>query len=89
MSDETRRHLKPVGTRPGIMYGSYKVHQESVDGCPPLRSILSALQTCKYKLAKYLVPILEQLTNNKYTVRDSFNFVTKIVDKIPATSWKA
>ena len=22
MSEETRRHLKPVGTRPGIMYGS-------------------------------------------------------------------
>ena len=21
MSEETRRHLKPVGTRPGIMYG--------------------------------------------------------------------
>ena len=25
--EETRRHLKPVGTRPGIMYGSCKFHK--------------------------------------------------------------
>ena len=37
MSEETRGHLKPVGTRPGIIYGS------CVDGCPPFRPILSAL----------------------------------------------
>ena len=65
MSEETRRHLKPVGTRPGIMYGSCKVHKKCVDGCPPFRPILSALQTPTYKLAKYLVPILEPLTNKK------------------------
>ena len=27
MSEETGKHLKPVGTRPGIMYGSCKVHK--------------------------------------------------------------
>ena len=27
MSEETRKHLKPVGTRPGIMHGSCKVHK--------------------------------------------------------------
>ena len=67
MSEETGRHLKPVGTRPGIMYGSCKVHKKCVDGCPPFRPILSALQTPTYKLAKYLVPILELLTTNKFT----------------------
>ena len=43
------------------------------------RLILSALQTPTYKLAKILVPILESLTSNKYTVKDSFNFVIDIV----------
>ena len=62
MSEETRKHLKPVGTRPGIMYGSCKMHKKCVDGSPPFRPILSALQTPKYKLVKYLVPILEPLT---------------------------
>ena len=81
MSEETRRHLKSVGTRPGIMYGSYKVHKKCVDGCPPFRPILSVLQTPTYKLAKYLVPILEPLTTNKYTVKDSFTFATEIVEQ--------
>ena len=30
---------------------------------------------------KYLVPILELLTKNKYTVRDSFNFVIDIAEQ--------
>ena len=45
MYEETRKHLKPVGTRPGIMYGSCKVYKKYVDGRPPFRPILSALQT--------------------------------------------
>ena len=79
MYKETRIHLKPVGTRPGIMYGSCKVHKKCADGYLPFRPILSALQTSTYKLAKYLVPILESLITNKYTVKDSFNFATEIV----------
>ena len=81
MSEETRRHLKPMGTRPEKMYGSCKVHKKCVDGCPPFRAILSALQTPTYKLAKCLVPILEPLTTNKYTVKDSFKFATEIVEQ--------
>ena len=75
-----QKHLKPVGTRPGIIYGSCKVLKKCVDGCPPFRPILSALQTPTYKFAKYLLPILESLTTNKYTVKDSFNFATEIVE---------
>ena len=70
MSEEIWKYVKPVGTRPGILYGSCKVHKKCVDDCPPFRLILCALQTTTYKLAKYLVPILEPLTNNKYTVKD-------------------
>ena len=81
MSEETRRHLKPAGTRPGIMYGSCKAHEKCVDGCPPFTPILSGLQTPTYKPAKYSAPILESLTNNKYTVKDSFNFATDTVEQ--------
>ena len=80
MSEETWRHLKPVGTRPGIMYGSCKVHKKYVDGFPPFGTILSALQTPTYNPGKYLAPILEPLTNKNYTVKDSFNFATEIVE---------
>ena len=57
------------------------MHKKCVDDSPPFRPILSALETPTYKLAKYLVPILEPLTNNKYTVKDSFNFATKIFEQ--------
>ena len=35
MSKEMRKFVKPVGTRPSIMCGNYKVHKQQVDGCPP------------------------------------------------------
>ena len=71
MSKEMRKFVKPVGTRPGIIDGNCKVHKQQVDGCPAFRPILSALQTPTYNLAKFLVPILNSLTKNEYTVKDS------------------
>ena len=35
----------------------------------------------KHLHTKYLAPILEPLTNNKYTVKDSFNFATETVEQ--------
>ena len=81
MSEKTLRNLKPVGARLGIICGSCKVPKKCVDGCPPFRQILSALQTATYKLAKYLVPILEPLTNKKCIVKDSFNFATEVIEQ--------
>ena len=33
ISEETRRSLKPIGTRPVIMYGLCKVHKDIIDTC--------------------------------------------------------
>ena len=41
MTKEICKSVKPVGTRPGIMYGNCKVNKQQVDGCPPFRPILS------------------------------------------------
>ena len=35
ISEDTRRSLKPVGTRPGIMYGFRKVTKDIINNCPP------------------------------------------------------
>ena len=86
MSEETQRNLKSVETRARILYGSCKELKKYVDGCPPFRPISSASQTPIYKLAKFLVPILEPLTTNKYTVKDSFNFITEIADQDSSNS---
>ena len=71
MSKVMHKSIKPVGTRPSTMHGLCKVHQEyswvhkqEADSCPLFRPILSALQTPIYDLAKFLIPILDNLTKN-------------------------
>ena len=81
MTEKTRKSLKHVGTRPGVIYGSCEVHKASVDNCLPFQPILSALNTPPYKLAKILGPILKPLTTNEFTIEDSFHFADEIVDQ--------
>ena len=67
MTEKTRKSLKPVGSRPDIIYGSCKVDKASVGNCPPFRPILSALNTPTYKLAKFIVPILKPLKTYEFS----------------------
>ena len=78
ISIEQYKDLSPSGSRPGIMYGLAKVHKIVRDGLPSFRSILSAIGTPTCKLAKFLVPILEPLTTNEYTIKDSFTFAEEL-----------
>ena len=68
------------------MYGNWKVHKQQVDGYPSFRLIFSALQTPTYNLAKFLVPILNPLTKNEYTIKDSFQFAEEICEQDPTLS---
>ena len=74
----TYKYIKPVGSRPGILYGLGKVHKEPKNGLPPFRPILSAIGTPTYKLAKFLLQFLTCLSNNDYTLKDSFSFANEI-----------
>ena len=70
----------PTGSKPGILYGQAKVHKPLEDNCPSFRPILSAIGTPTYDLAKFLVPVLIPLTENEYTVYDSFSFASEVRD---------
>ena len=65
----------PVGSRSGILYGNPKAHKPVADNMPKFRPILSAINTPGYNLAKFLIPILEPLTDDKFTVQDCFVLV--------------
>ena len=67
-------HLRIPSSKPGILYGLPKVHKDGL----PLHPILSSIGTCGYGLAKFLVPHLEPLTRNEFTVKDSFSFSDEI-----------
>ncbi len=76
LTDATYNFLFASGSTPGILYGLPKVHK---DGCP-IRPILSAINTFNYNLAKFVVPILSELTTNQYTIKNSYSFVKELLD---------
>ena len=80
MAVKNRESLKPVGNKPGVMYDSCKIHEVSVEYCPPLRPTLSAFNSPTNERAKFLVLIVKLLTANEFTVKDSFHFSEEIVD---------
>ena len=79
----TYKNIKPVGSKPGILYGLGKVHKETKNGLPPLHPILSAIGMPTQKLSKFLLPFLTLLTQNEYTVTDSFHFAEEICKQDP------
>ena len=79
ISEETYKKLSPVGSKPGTLYGLAKVHKPLINGLPSARPIPSAIGTPTYKLATFLVPVLSDITQSEFTVKDSFTFVDEIV----------
>ena len=71
---EVYNELYVSGSTPGVVYGLPKIHKLTT----PLRPIFAACGTLTYKLAKFLVPILSPLTENVYTIKNSYQFVSDI-----------
>ena len=67
IDDETLRKILPSGSTHGVLYGLPKVDKS---GCP-FRPIVSSINTY-YNLASYLVRVLQPISTNQFTVKDSF-----------------
>ena len=65
-------------SRPGILYGSPKIHKPVINNCPKFRPILSTIRTTTYKLGQFLVSILSSLTSNEFSGHDSFSFADEV-----------
>ena len=59
------------------------MHKKTKNRLPAFRTIFSAIGTLTYKLAKFLLPFLIPLTENGYTVTDSFHFAEEICKQDP------
>ena len=79
----TYKTIKSVGPWPSISYWLRKVQKETKFGLPPFTTIFSAIGTPTYKLAKFLLPFLTPLTENKYIITDSFHFAEEICKQDP------
>ncbi|XP_050508877.1 uncharacterized protein LOC126886076 [Diabrotica virgifera virgifera] len=76
-SSKIFKETAPTGSQLRRLYGVPKVHKTG----GPLRPILSSMNTPNYLLAKYLVPHLQILTENEFTVEDTFSFVKEITNQ--------
>ena len=74
LPDTSFDFLFASGSLPGILYGLPKIHKANC----PIRPILSAIGTFNYNCAKFLVPILNPLTQNEYTVKNSIDFAKEL-----------
>ena len=77
ITKESYNFISTFGSSPGILYGLPKTHKKDV----PVRPVLSTIGSFNYNLAKFLVPIIEPLTTNQYTLKNSFEFVNDIKKK--------
>ena len=75
INENTYAELYTSGCSYGILYGLPKVHKEGI----PLRPILASYNTPGYKLAKYLVPLLQPFSENEFTLSNSSKFVKDII----------
>ena len=78
LSPETYTKLHTSGSCPGILYGLPKIHKSDFASKFQFRPIFAAYNTPSFKLAKFLVPVLNCLTTNQYTVDNSYTFVDRL-----------
>ena len=83
ISETDYKKLKLRRSSCGVLYGLCKTHEKVLDKCPPFRPILSAIKTPSYNLAKFLVPLIEPVTKNNFTAKNSFEFSKEICEQNP------
>ena len=72
ISEKGKNDLYPSRSKPGVLYRLAKIQKALEDGIPSFRPILSTIGTPTYKLAKYRDQLPKPVTNNEYTIKDSF-----------------
>ena len=72
--EKEKKDFYPSGSEPGVLYGFVKIHKALEHGIPSFWPILSAIGTPTYKIARFCDQLLKPLTNNEYTLKNSFSF---------------
>ena len=68
---ETKKQLTSYNSISPKLYGLPKVHKNNF----PLRPIVSFINAPTYKTSKYLANTLKHMTNNKYNIQNSYDFI--------------
>ncbi len=77
ITEEIYQQVRSTGCQPSRLYGLPKVHKDAND--PPLRPILSMVNSYCTNLSKWLLSFLSPLSPSKFSVKDSFAAAEKII----------
>ena len=69
--------MRPKNAKPARAHGLPKTHKV-FETVPKFRPIIDTIGSTHYKVGKYLSTLLQPLTVNDYTLKDSFDTATKI-----------
>ena len=77
IDEEEYKILYPKNAKVGRAHGSAKVHKE-FERIPPLRPIVDTIGSTHYGAGKFITKLLTPLTQNAYSLKDSFDAAEKI-----------
>jgi hypothetical protein len=69
--------MRPISTQPARAHGLPKIHK-SFDSLPPFRPIIDTTGTAYQPVAKFLTNLLNPLTTNEFSIKDTFDAVSHI-----------
>ena len=75
--DSTYENIYPVGSQPSRLYGTPKLHKSFIN-VPPLRPIVSSINSFNYNLAKYLCNLLQPKIPSIHSTQDTFTFIKEL-----------
>lgn len=83
LNETERDQMLPNGNRTPILYFLPKIHKEKPFHQLKLRPIVSFYNSYSYNCGKFLGMKIENILENKFRVKDSFDFVQKILSFQP------
>ena len=81
ITSDVYSEVHPQSTQPARAHGLPKIHKD-FDNLPPFRPIIDTTGTAYQLLAKYLARLLNPLTMDSYTLKDSFD-AASCIQNIP------
>ena len=87
LEEKQYKKLYPTGSKPGLFYGTAKVHKLKIGERLKeliVRPILSNIETATYETTKYFNTLLTTLTKSQYIILSTDDFIQKInSERIP------
>ena len=77
IDDSDFKAMRPKNAKPARAHGLPKIHK-TYDRLPKFRPIIDTTGTTHYSVGKYLTNLLNPLTTNNYTLKDSFDAAERI-----------